>query len=164
VSLLSLVTSTTRERLAREFDDRGPETCMIEVINDLRQHNPEVLDMAIKCAKSHGDYTRVMQGFGMFYRLILAPSVPDCGGPLLNPLPRVTPQTRDLIVAQIDELGPEVFTTNGIEELEKQNPELLQMAHNFASVQPGYLTLMQGLVLVYKALADQAAADRTLLH
>ncbi|MEA2739443.1 MAG: hypothetical protein QOH05_2750, partial [Acetobacteraceae bacterium] len=85
---------------------------MIEVINDLKQHNPEVLDMATKCAKSHGDYTRVMQGFGMFYRLILAPSVPDWGGPLLNPLPRVTPQTRDLIVAQIDELGPEVFTTN----------------------------------------------------
>jgi hypothetical protein len=136
---------------------------MIEVIDDLRQHNPEILDMANRCAKSHGDYTRVMQGFGMFYRLILAPSLPDSGRPL-NPLPRVTPQTRDLIVAQIDELGPEVFTTNGIEELEKQNPELLQMAHNFASAQPGYLTVMQGLVLVYKALADQAAADRTLLH
>jgi hypothetical protein len=137
---------------------------MMEIINDLRQNNPEVLDMAIKCATTHGDYSRVMQGFGMFYRLILAPSVPDSGRTLLNPLPRITPQTRDLIVAQIDELGPEVFTTNGIEELEKQNPELLQMAHNFASAQPGYLTVMQGLVLVYKALADQAAADRTLLH
>jgi hypothetical protein len=137
---------------------------MIEVINDLRQQNPEVLDTAIKCARSHGDYTRVMQGFGMFYRLILAPSVPDSGGTLLNPLPRVTPQTRDLIVAQFDELGPEVFTTNGIEELEKQNPQLLQMAHSFASAQPSYPTVMQGLVLVYKAFADQAAADRTLLH
>jgi hypothetical protein len=164
VSLLSLVTPTTRERLAREFDDRGPETCMIEVINDLRQHNPEVLDIAIKCAKSHGNFPRVMKGFGMFYRLILAPAVPDCGGSLLNPLPRVTPQTRDLIVAQIDELGPEDFITNVVAELETQNPELLQMAHNFASAQSGYLTVMQGLVLVYKALADQAAADRTLLH
>jgi hypothetical protein len=164
VSLLSLVTPTTRERLSREFDDRGPDTCTIEVINDLRQHNPEVLDMAIKCAKSHGDYNRVMQGFGMFYRLILAPSVPDCHGSLLNPLPRVTPQTRDLLAAQIDELGPEVFTTNVVAELETRNLELLQMAHNFASTQPGYLTVMQGLVLVYKALADQAAADRTLLH
>ena len=48
--------------------------------------------------------------------------------------------------------------------LKKQDPELLQMAHNFASAQPSYLTVMQGLVLVYKALADQAAADRTLLH
>ena len=164
MSLLSLVTPTTRERLSREFDDRGPDTCTIEVINDLRQHNPEVLDMAIKCAKSHGDYNRVMQGFGMFYRLILAPSVPDCDGSLLNPLPRVTPQTRELIVAQIDELGPEMFTSNVVAELETQNPELLQMAHNFASAQSGYLTVMQGLALVYKALADQAASDRTLLH
>jgi hypothetical protein len=163
VSLLALVTSATRERLAREFDDRGPETCTREVIDDLRHRNPEILDMANKCAKSHGDYTRVMRGFGMFYRLILAPSVPDSGG-LLNPLPRVTPQTRDLIVAQLDALGPEVFTTNGIEELEKQNPELLQMAHNFASAQPGYLAVMQGLILVYKALAEQAATDRTLRH
>ena len=164
MSLLSIVTPITRERLAREFDDRGVETCMIEVINDLRQHNPEVLDMAIKCAKSHNDFSRVMQGFGMFYRLMLAPAVPDCDGSLLNPLPRVTRQTRDLIVAQIDELGPEIFTTNVVAELETQNPELLQMAHNFASSQSDYLTVMQGLVLVYKALADQAAADRTLLH
>ena len=137
---------------------------MIEVINDLRQHNPEVLDMAIKCAKSHGDFPRVMKGFGMFYRLILAPAVPDCGGSLLNPLPRVTPQTRDLIVAQIDELGPERFIMSVIAELENNDPELLQMAHNFASMQPDYLAVMQGFALLYKSLAEQGCADRTLPH
>jgi hypothetical protein len=64
VSLLSLATPTTRERLARELDDRGPEACVTEVINDLKQHDPEFLDMAVKCARSRGDYSRVMQGFG----------------------------------------------------------------------------------------------------
>ncbi|MEA2768513.1 MAG: hypothetical protein QOD93_1475 [Acetobacteraceae bacterium] len=164
MSLLSLVTPTTPERLAREFDDRGPEACVTEVINDLKQHNPELLDMAVKCAKSRGDYSRVMQDLGMFYRLILAPSLPDRAGSELNPLPRMTPRTRDLIVAQIDELGPEVFTMNAVTELETQNPELLQMAHNFASTQPDYLEVMQGFALVYKSLVDQAAADRALLH
>lgn len=100
----------------------------------------------------------------MFYRLILAPSVPDCTGSLLYPLPRVTPLTRDLLVEQIDELGPEAFTMNVISQIEMQNPELLQMAHNFASSHPDYLTVMQGFALLYKSLADQAVADRVQLQ
>lgn len=96
------MTPTPREQLARKFDDREPEACLAEVIMDLTQHNPELLDMAAKCASSQGNYARVMQGFGMFYRLILAPSVPAQGGSLLSPLPRVTPRTRDMIVAEID--------------------------------------------------------------
>jgi len=142
VSPLSLVTPTTRERLAREFDDRGPETCVAEVIEDLKRHNPELLEMAVNCANSRNDCPRVMQGFGMFYRLILAPSVPDCDASSLSPLPRVTALTRDLIVAQIDELGPEMFTSNVVAELETQNPELLQMAHNFSSAQTGHLAAL----------------------
>jgi len=153
-----------RERLAREFDDRGPEACIAEVIADLQQHNPELLEMAIKWAKSSDDCARVMQGFGMFYRLILAPSVPDSRASSLNPLPRVTPLTRDEIVAQIDEIGSELFTMNGVAELEAQNPELLQMAHNFASTRPDYLRVMQGFVLFYKSLAHQAVVDRFTLH
>ena len=164
MSPLSLVTPTTRERLAREFDDRGPETCMAEVIEDLKRHNPELLEMAVNCAKGRGDCSRVMQGFGMFYRLILAPSVPDCDALSLSPLPRVTTLTRDLIVAQIDELGSERFAMSVIAELENNNPELLQMAHSFASRQPDYLAVMQGFALLYKSLAEQACADRTLPH
>lgn len=38
-----------------------------------------------------------------------------------------------LLVAEIDEKGSEGFTTEAIAELEISNPELLQMAHNFAS-------------------------------
>jgi hypothetical protein len=135
-----------------------------EVIEDLKRHNPELLEMAVNCARSRNDYSRVMQGFGMFYRLILAPSVPDCDAFSLNPLPRVTALTRDLIVAQIDELGPERFTMSVIAELEKNNPELLQMAHNFASMQPDYLAVMQGFALLYKSLTEQGFADRTLPH
>ena len=51
---------------------------MAEVIEDLKRHNPELLEMAVNRAESGNDRSRVMQGFGMFYRLILAPSVPDC--------------------------------------------------------------------------------------
>ena len=49
-------------------------------------------------------------------------------------------------------------------ELEAQNPELLQMAHNFASTRPDYLRVMQGFVLIYKSLTHQAAVDRFVLH
>ena len=38
-----------------------------------------------------------------------------------------------MLVAEIDEKGSEDFTREAIAELEKSNPELLQMAHNFAS-------------------------------
>src|ERR1700735_3897511 len=74
VSLLPPVTPLIRERIAREFDDRGPDACIVEVADDLRRNNPELLDMAAKCANSLGDYRRIMVGFGMFYRLLLAPA------------------------------------------------------------------------------------------
>jgi hypothetical protein len=38
------------------------------------------------------------------------------------------------------------------------------MAHNFAARQRNYLGVMQGLALVYASLAEQAAADRAVLH
>jgi hypothetical protein len=164
VSIISVVTPLTRERIAREFDDRGPEACVAEVLVDMQQNNPELLDMARKCASSLENTQRVMMGFGMFYRLILAPATPDGGRNVLHPLPRVTPGMRDLLVKQIDEAGTEAFTLSVIDDLERSNPELLQMAHNFASQQPEYLPVMQGFALLYKALTDQAAADVRHLH
>lgn len=160
MGFISFVTPLTRERIAREFDDRGPEACVAEVVSDLRRNNPELLDMVTGCASSLMDAPRIMMGFGMFYRLILAPAMPDNGETLLHPLPRVTPETRDRIVQQIDEAGTETFTIAIVEDLEQTNPELLQMAHDFASRQPEYLPVMQGFALFYKALEDQAAADR----
>jgi len=90
VSRLPPVTPLIRERIAREFGDRGPDACMAEVAEDLRRNNPELLDMADKCANGLGDY-RIMVGFGMFYRLLLAPASPGDERSRLSPLPRVTP-------------------------------------------------------------------------
>jgi hypothetical protein len=164
VSLLPSVTPLTRERIAREFDERGPQACMTEIEDDLRRHNPELLDMASRCARSLGNDHRIMIGFGMFYRLLLSPAVPGGAGAMLSPLPRVTAQTRDMIVRTIDSKGPEAFTMDVVAELEANNPELLQMAHGFASRQKDYLPVMQGFALLYQSLNEQLAADRWLLH
>ena len=164
MSPCSIVTPLVRERIAREYDDRGPEICTAEVVADLKQNNPELLEMATKCAASLADTPRIMMGFGMFYRLMLAPAVPESEHSLLSPLPRVSPGIRDQIVCQIDEMGTEPFIMSIVEDLEQTNPELLQMAHEFASRQPDYLPLMQGFALLYKSLVDQAAADRAAVH
>jgi hypothetical protein len=164
VSWLAPVTPSLRESIAREFDDRGPDVCLREIENDLRLNNPELLEMAAKCAYSLGDYRKVMIGFGMFYRLLLAPATPGEEHTLLSPLPRVTPQTREMIVRVIDRKGPETFTMDVIDEMETDNPELLQMAHRFASRQRDYLSVMQGFVLLYRSVMDQFIADRTSLN
>jgi hypothetical protein len=161
---LPRVTELTRERISREFDDVGPEACLAGITRELREHNPELLDIASKCAADVGDADRVMIGFGMFYRLLIAaaPAVAKSAG--LSSLPRVTGETRDRVVAQIDSVGPEDFTQRSIEVLDQSNPELLQMAHNFASRHRDYLGVMQGFALLYRSLMIQAASDRTHLH
>jgi hypothetical protein len=50
MSLLPRVTEKGRELVAREFDDRGPDACMREIVEHLKGHNPELLDMAARCA------------------------------------------------------------------------------------------------------------------
>jgi hypothetical protein len=67
-------------------------------------------------------------------------------------------------VREIDAEGAKAFTLNSIESLDQGNPELLQMAHNFASRHRNYLGVMQGFALLYKSLVAQAATDRTHLH
>jgi hypothetical protein len=69
-----------------------------------------------------------------------------------------------MIVRTIDSEGPEAFTMDVVAELEANNPELLQMAHGFASRQKDYLSVMQGFALLYQAISEQLAADRRLLH
>jgi hypothetical protein len=99
MSLLPRVTERSRELLAREFDTRGPDACTAEIIEHLERHNPELLDMAAKCAADLGNPAKAMLGFSMFYRLLI-PASPGIGIP--TPLPRVSRETRALLVAEID--------------------------------------------------------------
>lgn len=135
---------------------------MAEIVTHLEQHNPEVLDMAIKCASNSGSPAKVLIGLGMFYRLLIVQLPPSATSPIRPP--RVSAETRALLVAEIDELGAEAFTRATIAELETSNPELLQMAHNFAADLENYLHTMQGFALLYRSLVVQAQADRTTLH
>jgi hypothetical protein len=107
----------------------------------------------------------------MFYRLLIAQAAPshpmimESGAPAeLNPLPRVTVATRAAIVADIDKSGTEAFIKDALQKLDGGNPELLQMAHYFATAQDNYLGVMQGFALLYTALLMQSEADRLSVH
>ena len=71
MSVLPRVTELTRERISREFDDLGPDACMAEIEADLREHNPELLDMASRWAagerrseQPHDGIRHVLQAAG----------------------------------------------------------------------------------------------------
>jgi hypothetical protein len=166
MSALPRVAESTREQVAREFDHWGPDACMAEILAHLRQFNPEWLDIATRCAGEAGNPRRIVGGFCMFYQLLVAQASPHyptkTPGKLaaVNPLPRVTVQTRAQIVTEIDSTGTESFVNAAILQLEVGNPELLQMAHFFASAQDNYLRTMQGFALLYSALLTQSRADR----
>jgi hypothetical protein len=164
MSVLPRVTDPTRERISREFDNLGPDVCMADIRKDLDRHNPELLDMAIKWARVSNDSNRILTAFGMFYRLLTAESLAPLQSGVLSPLPRVSGETRDLIVASIDRIGDEEFTREAISNLEAANPELLQMAHAFASDQPDYAHAMQGFALLHEALLLQGTSDRRKPH
>jgi hypothetical protein len=158
---LPLVTPLTREKISRDLDDRGPDSCMAETLQELRETNPELLDIATKCGASFGERSRqVMLELCVFYRLLRAEyNALHPHQRLLSPFPRVTPQIRHRVVEQIDDQGLDAFTMRVIEDLERHNAELLQMAHNFATRSADYLPLMQAFSLVYTALSQQAADD-----
>src|SRR5258707_563908 len=114
MSALPRVAEQTREKVAMEFDDAGPGVCVARISETLRNENPELLDMAAKCARDIGVPDRIMVGFCMFYRLLVVESGAShhelpATVPLQSGLPRVAPETRDSIVEQIDEQGPEAF-------------------------------------------------------
>jgi hypothetical protein len=163
MSMIPRVSAATRERVSREFDDLGPVACTAEVVQLLERSNPELLDMISRSARDIGRTAKTMVGFAMFYRLLTVESSSE-GAIDLNPLPRVAPETRDLLVTMIDERGAEALAMETIENLEQSNPELLQMAHSFASRHPDYLHVMQGFALLYKSLVLQLLADRKRAH
>jgi hypothetical protein len=156
--------------VARQFDDVGPEGCVDEIVADLRSNNPELLDMAQKCARDVGDPERIMIGFCMFYRLLTVQSgtgradAPAQSKTEMSTLPHVSAATRALVVREIDAKGPEAFTDEYVRHLELDNPELLQMAHNFAAHHAQYLRIMQGIALLWASLVAQLRADRTYMH
>ncbi len=167
---LPRVRDSTRERVAREFDARGPDVCRSEILKDLEVGNPELLDMATRCARDVGDFARTMTGFCMFYRVLtvearaaLAPAE-DQGTQQFALLPRVSPATRMEIVSRIDAIGAEEFTRLALAECERSNPELLLMWHNFAEEHVDYIRVMQGFALLYAALSAEARRERGALH
>lgn len=164
MSFLPLVTDLNREFVARQFDDLGPEACMAEITELLVRENPEVLDMVRRCATDIGGGPEVMIGFGMFYQLLLSAAADAYGRQTLHTLPRVSASTRDALARDIDENGAEAFTTQAIAKLERTNPQLLQMAHGFASRAEDYLLVMLGFALLYNSLELQSATDRKYLH
>jgi hypothetical protein len=164
MSMLPRVTELTRERIAREFDDLGPDVCMGEIKADLRRHNPELLDMASRWAGGSGEADRLMTEFGMFYRLLAAEAHAQVGAAALNPLPRVSVEVRDVIVDRIDRTGGEDFTREAIGNLESVNPQLLQMAHGSASRRADYGRTMQGFALLHEAMLTQWKRDRASQH
>jgi hypothetical protein len=118
MSALPRVAESTREQITREFDDAGPDACVAEISVHLRENNPEWLYMAAKCAGDVGDPRRIMGGFCMFYRLLIAQAAPshpmimESGAPAeLNPLPRVTVATRAAIVARRNRRHDRRFST-----------------------------------------------------
>lgn len=155
MAVLPLVHEIYWERVARDFDDVGPEACMTEIVDELLAHNPHYLEMALRCVADLNDPEAVMTGFAMFYR-ILALDARDRGGAV----PRITAETRDVVSALIGEFGEERFLLLATETLHDQNPWLLQMADSFASRHPDHLAIMQGFALLYKCLAAQAASNR----
>jgi hypothetical protein len=154
------VSELTRERIAREFDDLGPRACVAEITDILADQNPEILDMMARCADEVGAATRVMTGFAMFYRLLVAEARMAPG----LELPRVSTETRANIVDEITERGEDGFTLAACDQLQKDNPELLLMAEGFAARHTNYLGIMQGFCLVYRALALQSKLEHGSVH
>ncbi len=111
MSFLPRVTEVTREFVSRQFDDLGPEACVVEITACLARENPQFLEMARKCASDLGDEPRIMEGFGMFYQLLILQSADATDDRLVHALPRVTVETRDALVREIDGNGSDAFTS-----------------------------------------------------
>jgi hypothetical protein len=164
MSMMPRVTDPTRERISREFDSLGPDVCMADIRRDLDRHNPQLLDMAVKWAGEGKEGKKLFTAFGMFYRLLAAEASALLESDALTPLPQVSSETRDQLVERVSRIGDEQFCREAIGNLEAANPELLQMAHGFASARPDYARTMQGFALLHEALLIQSQSDRLKPH
>lgn len=151
---LPLIDERLWERVARDFDDVGPDAGVDEIVDELLAHNPHYLEMALRSARDVGEPELMLTGFAMFYR-ILSLGARETG----VVLPRITPDTRDTIAALVTECGEAQFVTLAAETLRHENPCLMQMADSFASGHEDYLGIMQAFTLLYKCLSAQALID-----
>ncbi len=148
---LPLIDLRLWERVARDFDDVGPDACISEIFDELLAHNPHYLEMALRSARDVGDPEGMFAGFAMFYRIL---SLGACERGSV--LPRITPETRDAIAALAGECGDAQFVMLATDTLRAENPCLMQMADGFASRHEDYLGIMQAFALLYKSLSAQA--------
>jgi len=74
---LPRVTPETRDRVVHQSDIKGTEAFTLEIIEDLRGNNPELLTMAHDFAERQVDYLRVMQGLALFYKSLVDQSAAD---------------------------------------------------------------------------------------
>ena len=98
-----------------------------------------------------------MTWFCMFYRVLNAQARAGLGASAdpakqqLSLLRRVSAATRAEIVKRIQSAGSQEFTRETVADLESHNPELLIMAHNFATDHSDYGGVIQGKVSEHKA-------------
>lgn len=142
------------ERVARDFDDIGPEACVAEIMNEMRANNPRYLAIARRCARDTEDPTGTFTGFAKFYAVV-ALGAHEHG----RAVPRIASQTLDVIDTLVQEFGEDCFVTLATELLWRENASLAAMAHSFASPRPDYLTIMQGFAVLYNCLSMQGKID-----
>lgn len=146
-----LVSEDHWERVARDFDDIGPEACVGQIVAELRTDNPHYLAIARRCARDAVDEAGTFAGFAKFYR-ILALCARDRG----EPVPRIAPQTLDVVDTLVAEFGEDRFVALAAETLCEENACLAAMAHGFASRSSDYLMVMQGFAVLYNCISVQA--------
>ena len=149
-----LVSEDHWERVARDFEDVGPEACIADIVDELRTDNPHYLAIARRCAHDALDEAGALTGFLKFYR-ILAFGARDRG----ELVPRIAPQSLDVVDTLIVEFGEDRLVTLAAETLCEENGCLAAMAHGFASRSSDYLVVMQGFAALYYCLSVQATID-----
>jgi hypothetical protein len=82
----------------------------------------------------------------------------------MSSLPRVTRETWEQISMQVDETGPKKFTMAVIEELERDNPELLAMVDKFAEGCADYLETVMGFAMFYRLITKQLDSAKPRLN
>ena len=114
MGLLPRITKKARELIVREFDARGPDACMAEIIEHLERHNPELLDMAAKLGAD-------LEGHAWIWHVLSSSQSGSPGTSVLTQLPRVSEEKRTRLVREIDEKGTGNFKMDAIAELEQHN-------------------------------------------
>jgi hypothetical protein len=77
----------------------------------------------------------------------------------MSSIPRVTRETWEALSMQVEDNGPKTFTLAVIQELQRDNPELLALVDKFADGSTDYLETVMGFAMFYRMITAQIAAD-----